>query len=93
MTLTANLYASETVNPVQGLSHYMASKMGVIGFMRGLANDVASDGITANAILPALTNTRATRDLPAEFKQSIWQQQAIKRFAEPSDITRSTTAS
>src|SRR6266404_1701537 len=41
--------------PVQGLSHYMASKMGVIGFMRGLANDVGSDGITANTILPALT--------------------------------------
>jgi NAD(P)-dependent dehydrogenase (short-subunit alcohol dehydrogenase family) len=71
---------------VQGLSHYMASKMGIIGFMRGLANDVASDGITANAILPALTNTRATQDLPEEFKRSIWQQQAIKRFAEPRDI-------
>jgi 3-oxoacyl-[acyl-carrier protein] reductase len=72
--------------PMQGLSHYMASKMGVIGFMRGLANDVASDGITANAILPAITNTRASRDLPDEFKRSVWQQQAIKRFAEPEDI-------
>ena len=71
---------------VQGLSHYMASKMGIIGFMRGLANDVGGDGITANAILPALTNTRATRDLPEEFKRSIWEQQAIKRFAEPADI-------
>jgi len=72
--------------PVQGLSHYMASKMGIIGFMRGLANDVGADGITANAILPALTNTRATRELPDDFKQSIWQQQAIKRFAQPEDI-------
>src|SRR5882762_7365365 len=71
---------------VQGLSHYMASKMDIIGFMRGLANDVASDGITANAILPALTNTRATQDLPEEFKRAVWQQQAIKRFAEPEDI-------
>jgi len=72
--------------PVQGLSHYMASKMGIIGFMRGLANDVGADGITANAILPALTNTRATRELPDDFKQSIWRQQAIKRFAQPEDI-------
>jgi NAD(P)-dependent dehydrogenase (short-subunit alcohol dehydrogenase family) len=72
--------------PVQGLSHYMASKMGVIGFMRGLANDVGSDGITANAILPAITNTRASRDLPDEFKRSVWQRQAIKRSAEPEDI-------
>jgi len=33
--------------------------MGIIGFMRGLANDVATDGITANAVLPGLTNTLA----------------------------------
>jgi len=35
-----------------GMSHYIASKMGIIGFMRGLANDVASDGVPANAVLP-----------------------------------------
>jgi NAD(P)-dependent dehydrogenase (short-subunit alcohol dehydrogenase family) len=35
-----------------GMSHYIASKMGIIGFMRGLANDVANEGITANAVLP-----------------------------------------
>ena len=30
---------------ILGMSHYIATKMGIIGFMRGLANDVASDGI------------------------------------------------
>jgi NAD(P)-dependent dehydrogenase (short-subunit alcohol dehydrogenase family) len=35
-------------------------KNGNIGFMRGLANDVASDGITVNAVLPVLINTPAT---------------------------------
>jgi NAD(P)-dependent dehydrogenase (short-subunit alcohol dehydrogenase family) len=35
---------------IPGMSHYIASKMGIIGFMRGLANDVANDGITANAV-------------------------------------------
>jgi NAD(P)-dependent dehydrogenase (short-subunit alcohol dehydrogenase family) len=44
---------------IPGMSHYIATKMGIIGFMRGLANDVASDGITANAVLPGLTNTQA----------------------------------
>jgi NAD(P)-dependent dehydrogenase (short-subunit alcohol dehydrogenase family) len=38
--------------PIPGMSHYIATKMGIIGFMRGLANDVANDGITANAVLP-----------------------------------------
>lgn len=69
-----------------GLSHYMASKMGVIGFVRGLANDVAADGITVNAILPSITDTPGTRDAPEEMKASVWQQQAIKRFAVPEDI-------
>jgi NAD(P)-dependent dehydrogenase (short-subunit alcohol dehydrogenase family) len=43
---------------IPGMSHYIATKMGIIGFMRGLANDVANDGITANAVLPGLTITR-----------------------------------
>ncbi len=70
----------------QGLSAYMATKMGAIGFMRGLANDVAAFGITCNAILPSLTNTPATADVPWEAKQLVWQQQAIKRLGEPEDI-------
>jgi 3-oxoacyl-[acyl-carrier protein] reductase len=37
---------------ITGMSHYIASKMGIIGFMRGLANDVANHGITANAVYP-----------------------------------------
>lgn len=71
---------------IPGMSHYMASKMGVIGFVRGLANDVADSGITVNAVLPALTNTRLTQDMPEAVKRQTWEQQAIKRFAEPSDI-------
>ena len=70
----------------QGLSAYMATKMGAIGFMRGLANDVAAYGITCNAILPSLTNTPATAGVPDEAKKFVWQQQAIKRLAEPEDI-------
>lgn len=70
----------------QGLTAYMATKMGAIGFIRGLANDIAGDGITANAVLPSLTRTPATADVPDEAKQQVWQQQAIKRLAEPEDI-------
>ena len=69
------------------MSHYIATKMGIIGFMRGLANDVASDGITANAVLPGLTNTAAIAPQTEEQKHSTWEQQAIKRLGEPGDIT------
>jgi NAD(P)-dependent dehydrogenase (short-subunit alcohol dehydrogenase family) len=55
---------------IPGMSHYIASKMGIIGFMRGLANDVANDGITANAVLPGLTNTLATAPQSEEQKRA-----------------------
>jgi len=74
---------------IPGMSHYITSKMGIIGFMRGLANDVANDCITANAVLPGLTNTLATAPQPDEIKRATWEQQAIKRLGEPSDITGS----
>jgi len=72
---------------IPGMSHYIATKMGIIGFMRGLANDVAGDGITANAVLPGLTNTQAIGPQSDEQRRSTWEQQAIKRLGEPEDIT------
>ena len=72
---------------ITGMSHYIASKMGIIGFMRGLANDVANDGITANAVLPGLTNTPAIASQSEEQKRATWGQQAIKRLGNPRDVT------
>ena len=72
---------------IPGMSHYITTKMGIIGFMRGLANDVANDRITANAVLPGLTNTLATAPQSEEQKRATWEQQAIKRLGEPEDMT------
>jgi NAD(P)-dependent dehydrogenase (short-subunit alcohol dehydrogenase family) len=72
---------------IPGMSHYITTKMGIIGFMRGLANDVANDGITANSVLPGLTNTLAISPQSDEQKRDTWSQQAIKRLGEPGDVT------
>src|ERR1700693_5806290 len=72
---------------IPGMSHYIATKMGIIGFMRGLANDIAKDGITANTVLPGLTNTLATAPQSEEQKRATWEQQAIQRMEEPEDVT------
>ena len=72
---------------IPGMSHYITTKMGIIGFMRGLANDVANDGITANAVLPGLTNTQAISPQSEEQKRGTWEHQAIKRLGEPEDVT------
>lgn len=71
---------------IPGMSHYITSKMAIIGFMRGLANEVGNDGITCNAVLPGLTHTVATEAQGEEQRRSTWQTQAIARFAEPEDI-------
>jgi 3-oxoacyl-[acyl-carrier protein] reductase len=71
---------------IPGMSHYITTKMGIIGFMRGLANDVANDGITANSVLPGLTNTAAIAPQSEEQKEETWGQQAIKRLGEPKDV-------
>src|SRR5207237_6351410 len=60
---------------------------GIIGFMRGLANDVAGDGVTANTVLPGLTNTLAIAAQSEEQQRATWEQQAIKRLGEPRDLT------
>jgi NAD(P)-dependent dehydrogenase (short-subunit alcohol dehydrogenase family) len=81
-----NTSSNSIGTPTIGLSHYMAAKMGVMGFVRGLANEVGDQGITVNAIVPALTNTPGTSGMTDEQKKEVWGQQAIKRFAEPYDI-------
>jgi NAD(P)-dependent dehydrogenase (short-subunit alcohol dehydrogenase family) len=72
-----------------GLTPYVASKGGVIGFVRSLAGEVGSDGVTVNAIAPSLTRTEGTTQGPHEelglfeFTQNL---QAIHRTGTPADL-------
>jgi len=71
------------------LSAYVASKGGVIGFVRSIAGEVGQDGVTVNAIAPSLTRTAGTTTGPHEemglfeFTRTL---QAIKRTQEPRDL-------
>ena len=79
--------SSNTVGaPYAGMCAYMASKMGVVGFVRGLANDLGGDGITVNAVMPGLTNTPGAAPAPEQMRIEVANAQSIKRLGEPEDI-------
>ena len=65
---------------------YRASKMGVIGFTRALSATLGDEGITINAVLPSLTRTAMTEDLPQAVVDASLGRQVIHREAEPADI-------
>jgi 3-oxoacyl-[acyl-carrier protein] reductase len=71
-----------------GVSHYLASKMGIIGLTRGLATDLAGFGVTVNAVGPTLTASQAwsARGLPAPLVEAIIAKQAIKRAGQVEDV-------
>ena len=68
---------------------YRASKMGVIGLTRALSATLGDDGITINAVLPSLTHTAMTENLPASVVNASLGRQVIHRMAEPEDIAGS----
>ncbi|MFD3589457.1 SDR family NAD(P)-dependent oxidoreductase [Streptomyces sp. NPDC058683] len=82
-----NITSNSVALPAPGLSHYMASKMGVIGFTRGLANDVGDDGITVNAVGPTASLTPGGQaHIDPEVIASLSTTQAIKRPGGAQDI-------
>lgn len=73
-----------TGNPGQG--NYAASKAGMIGMSKSLAYEVASRGITVNAVAPGFIQTAMTDKLNDDQKSNILTQIPAGRMGQPSDI-------
>jgi 3-oxoacyl-[acyl-carrier protein] reductase len=69
-----------------GQANYAASKAGLIGLTKSLARELASRGITVNAIAPGLIETDMTRVLSDEIRQSILQKIPLGKLGQPDDI-------
>lgn len=69
-----------------GQANYAASKGGMIAMTKSIAAEVASRGITANAIAPGFIKTPMTDVLPEELKKTYLAQIPANRFGEPEDI-------
>ena len=74
----------ETGNP--GQSNYVASKAGLIGLTKSLAQEIASRNITVNAIAPGFIDTDMTAGLSDELKQNMLAHIPLKRFGKPEDV-------
>jgi 3-oxoacyl-[acyl-carrier protein] reductase len=69
-----------------GQANYSASKAGLIGLTKALAREVASRGITVNAVAPGFVVTELTDGLPDNVKDAIKAATPLGRFATPDEI-------
>jgi 3-oxoacyl-[acyl-carrier protein] reductase len=64
--------------------HYSATKAGILGLMRSYASQYAKEGITSNAIAPALVETDMTADIPKDYISRI----PVGHSGEPEEVGR-----
>jgi 3-oxoacyl-[acyl-carrier protein] reductase len=74
----------ETGNP--GQANYVASKAGLIGLTKSLAQEIASRNITVNAIAPGFIETDMTAALSEEMKNNMLSHIPLRRFGKAEDI-------
>ena len=70
-----------------GQSNYAASKSALIGLTKSIATEVASRGITCNAIAPGFISTPMTDKLSEEQKHNIIKNIPVDRLGNPDDIS------
>jgi len=69
-----------------GQANYAASKAGLIGLTKALAQEMASRNITVNAVAPGYIATDMTKVLPDEVKQKILASVPLGRMGTPEDV-------
>ena len=69
-----------------GQVNYSASKAGVIGMTKAVARELASRGITCNAVAPGFIVTEMTDVLADSVKEAVTGQIPMKKFGETKDV-------
>lgn len=69
-----------------GQANYAASKAGLIGLTKSVARELASRGVTCNAIAPGFITTDMTAKLTEEQRRALLDRIALGRLGEPEDV-------
>ena len=71
-----------------GQANYAASKAGIIGMTKAVAKELASRGVTCNAIAPGFIKTEMTDALPEQAKQRLQEAIPMGTLGEPWDVAQ-----
>jgi 3-oxoacyl-[acyl-carrier protein] reductase len=69
-----------------GQTNYSSAKAGIIGLTKATARELASRGITCNAVAPGFVLTELTQDLDPKLLDAIKAQTPLGRFGEPDEV-------
>ena len=75
---------AEAGNP--GQANYVASKAGLIGLTKSIAQEMGSRNITCNAVAPGFIDTDMTAKLSDQLKENMLAQIPLKRFGKVEDV-------
>jgi len=81
-----NLTSIVGVKGQAGQSNYAASKAGIIGFTKSIADEFGSRSIRCNAVAPGFIETDMTQVLPEETKKAILAQIPLKRMGRAEEV-------
>ena len=84
VVLTSSITGPLTGQP--GFAHYGASKAALLGFMRSAAVELATSGVTVNAVLPGNVKTPGFATLSEEHQRLMLTSIPMRRYAEPEEI-------
>jgi 3-oxoacyl-[acyl-carrier protein] reductase len=84
VVVTSSITGSVVGQP--GYSLYGASKAAMVGFVRSAALEVATQGITVNAVLPGNIRTPGFGDLGAEHEAGMLAAIPVRRLGDPEDV-------
>ncbi len=70
----------------RGQANYAASKAGLVGLTKSVAQELASRDVLVNAVAPGFVETEMTAALPEEARQTLFERIPLGRLGQPSDV-------